>query len=111
MKAARCVRWARLTADLSQRDLAKKTGLPQSTIGRIEAGLVDPRLGTVSRLLRACGYDLEVEPLLGLGIDRTLIAARLALPMAARTAHATEEARQLDLIAKAISKARRRATE
>jgi hypothetical protein len=52
--------------------------VPQSTIGRIEAGTVDPRVGTLSRLLRACGFDLEVEPLLGQGVDRTLIREMLA---------------------------------
>jgi transcriptional regulator with XRE-family HTH domain len=73
MKAARALRWARLTAGLSQRQLAEKSGLPQSTIGRIEAGLVDPRVGTLSKLLRACGYDLEVLERIGIGVDRTLM--------------------------------------
>jgi transcriptional regulator with XRE-family HTH domain len=73
MKAARALRWARLTAGLSQRQLAERSGVPQSTVGRIEAGLVDPRVGTLSRLVRACGYDLEVLARIGLGVDRTLM--------------------------------------
>lgn len=47
---------------LSQRELARRAGVPQSTVGRIEAGLLDPRIGTVERLLRACGMDLAVVP-------------------------------------------------
>lgn len=33
----------------------------------------------MSRLLRACGFDLEAEPLLGLGVDRTQIRERLRM--------------------------------
>jgi predicted transcriptional regulator len=73
MKAARALRWARLTAGLSQRQLAERSGVPQSTVGRIEAGTIDPRMGTLSRLLRACGFDLEVTERIGQGIDRTLM--------------------------------------
>jgi predicted transcriptional regulator len=54
-------------------------GVPQSTVGRIEAGTTDPRASTLSRLLRACGFELEAEPLLGLGVDRTQIRERLSL--------------------------------
>ena len=73
------LRWARRRAGLTQRQLAEKTGVPQSTIGRIEAGATDPRLSTLRRLLRACGFDLEVEPLLGVGVDRTQFPALLAM--------------------------------
>ena len=58
----------------------------RETIGRIEAGLVDPRVGTLSRLLRACRFDLEVEPRLGEGIDRSLIRESLARSPAERIA-------------------------
>ena len=78
MKASRALRWARLTAGLSQRALAAKSGVPQSSIARIEAGTIDPRTGTLDRLLRACGFDLEVEPLLGQGVDRSQIREMLA---------------------------------
>src|SRR5688572_12160719 len=97
MKAARALRWARLTAGLSQRQLAEKSGLPQSTIGRIEAGLVDPRVGTLSKLLRACGYDLEVEEATWLGQDRSQIRDRLALSPTERLRRAPAEARAVEL--------------
>ena len=86
MRAARALRYARRRAGLSQRALASKAGLPQSTVGRIEAGSVDPQFRTLSRLLQACGFDLEVEPLLGIGVDRTLIRACLARSPAERLA-------------------------
>jgi predicted transcriptional regulator len=37
---------ARHRAGLTQRELAERAAVPQSTVGRIEAGLVDPRVGT-----------------------------------------------------------------
>ena len=53
--------------------------MPQSTVGRIEAELIDPRASTLRALLRACGEDLEAVPRLGLGVDRSQIKERLAL--------------------------------
>ena len=60
--AGRMVRHARRRAGLTQRQLAAAAGVPQETIARIEAGRVDPRIGTVDRLLEATGMGLEVMP-------------------------------------------------
>jgi predicted transcriptional regulator len=92
MKAARVLRYARRRAGLSQRELSRKSGVPQSTIGRIESGAVDPRASTVNRLIRACGFDLEVEPLLGQGVDRSQIEECLAVTPAERVERAGREA-------------------
>lgn len=96
MKASRALRYARVKAGLTQRQLAAKTGVPQSTIGRIESGAVDPRMGTLTMLLRACGYDLEVEPRLGIGVDRSQIRALLQLTPEQRIIHATHAANAID---------------
>src|SRR5437667_7863761 len=96
MKASRALRWARLTAGLSQRALDAKSGVPQSSIARIEAGTIDPRIGTLDRLLRACGFDLEVAPLLGQGVDRSQIRERLALSPADRLEGMSEEVQHLE---------------
>lgn len=77
--AARLVRYARRQAGLSQHALAEKAGMLQSVIARIETGKVSPRFETVLKLLRACGSDLEIQPLAGQGIDRTLIREVLRL--------------------------------
>jgi transcriptional regulator with XRE-family HTH domain len=77
--AGRMLRYARRRAGLTQRQLAEKAGIAQETIARIERGRMDPRLNTLDRLLEACGWGLEVEPRLGIGVDRTQIRERLAL--------------------------------
>lgn len=77
--AGRMVRYARRRAGLTQRALSAKAGIPQETIARIERGRVDPRVGTLDRLLEACEYGLEALPRLGIGIDRSQIHALLRL--------------------------------
>lgn len=107
MKAARVLRWARREAGLSQRALAARAGVLQSTVGRIEIGAVDPRCETMSRLLRACGFDLEVEPALGDGVDRSLIREFLSLTPTDRIARLATEARFVHALAEAKPRPRR----
>jgi transcriptional regulator with XRE-family HTH domain len=54
------LRAARGTRKVSQRRLAELAGLPRSTVDRIEAGLTDPRIGTLERLFGAIGYELTI---------------------------------------------------
>jgi hypothetical protein len=61
--------------------------MPQSTVARIELGLMDPRVGTLDRLLRECGMSLEVEPRLGDGVDRTQIRELRKLTPKQRVEH------------------------
>jgi transcriptional regulator with XRE-family HTH domain len=49
---------ARLRAGLTQREVAKRAGKPQSSIARWESGAMQPSLETLRGLLRACGFDL-----------------------------------------------------
>ena len=71
-EAARLLRYARKRAGLSQRALAAKAGVPQSYVARVETSKVDPTVGSLSRLLRACETTLEAMPGSGEGVDRTL---------------------------------------
>lgn len=82
----RMVRYARRRAALTQRQLSAKSGIPQESIARIERGRVDPRVGTLDRLLEACEYGLEALPRLGIGIDRTQFASLLRATPAERLA-------------------------
>jgi transcriptional regulator with XRE-family HTH domain len=89
------VRRARRRIGLSQRQLAEKSGVPQSTVARIETGAVVPRVDTFERLLKACDRSLEVLPRLGIGIDRSLIREMLRLAPAERLRVAAKSAKNL----------------
>ena len=95
MTASRLLRHARRSAGLSQRALAEAAGVPQSTVARIELGRLSPRADTLERLLRAAGRTLSVEPLLGVGIDRTQIHELLRLSPQERLRLAEADARAL----------------
>ncbi|HEU4424385.1 MAG TPA: helix-turn-helix transcriptional regulator [Pilimelia sp.] len=59
---AAALRALRRRADLSQRELAVRAGVPQATIARIESGrAVSPAFRTVERLVRAAGGVLALR--------------------------------------------------
>ena len=86
--AARMMRHARRSRGWTQRELARASGVPQETIARIERGRIDPRVGTLDHLLEACGWGLDLEPRLGIGIDRTVFRSLIAMPDDERLRHA-----------------------
>ena len=91
MQARTMLLEARRGARISQRELSRRSGVPQAAISRIEHGLVSPRIETMDRLLRACGKDLELVVRPGTGLDRTLIRERLRLSVAERAGLAIRE--------------------
>ena len=60
MEAKTLLRTERHCAGLTQRELAERTGVPQSTIARIETGRTDPRASTLNALLIGCGRSMAV---------------------------------------------------
>jgi glycine hydroxymethyltransferase len=61
--AARLIRAARRRADLSQRQLASRSGVPHSAVSRIETGsTAAPRVDTIVKLLRAADHHLAAVP-------------------------------------------------
>ncbi len=101
-EAGRILRYARLRAGLSQRELAAAAGIPQPAIARIERGGTSPRLDTLERLLAATSSKLELMPRLGIGIDRSLIQAQLELTPADRIRAAGVAAQNLAAFTAAI---------
>lgn len=51
----------RRKAGLSQEELARRAGTSQPAVARYESGKSSPSTSTLLRLLRAAGYDLEVQ--------------------------------------------------
>jgi predicted nucleotidyltransferase/DNA-binding XRE family transcriptional regulator len=59
--AAELVRAARSKRGLSQRALAGRTGVSQSTVSAVESGQCQPSVMMLERLLGAAGFRLEVK--------------------------------------------------
>lgn len=52
---------ARVRLNLTQRELAKRAGVAQSTIARIESGRVDPGFESVLRILASIGLEPRIH--------------------------------------------------
>jgi transcriptional regulator with XRE-family HTH domain len=89
------LRYARRRAGLTQRDLARATGVPQPAIARIESGVVTPSVDTLERLLAGAGATIEVAPRPGIGVDRTLIREALGRTPEERVLAAGQAGRSL----------------
>ena len=68
--AGTLLRSARRQAGLSQSDLARRAGVPQSVVSEYEADKRQPALPTLSRLIAATGHELTV------GLERTDTSVR-----------------------------------
>ena len=53
---------ARTQSKLTQRELAQQLGVPQGHISRIERGLIDPRVSTVTQMAYALGLTPMLVP-------------------------------------------------
>lgn len=76
---------SRREGKLSQRDLAKLSGVPQSEISRIETGASNPTYATITALLRPLGKRVQL-------VDDGPITARMVGGDGARTAKRTSPA-------------------
>ncbi|MGH2379064.1 MAG: helix-turn-helix domain-containing protein [Candidatus Limnocylindria bacterium] len=101
MDAPQLLRQARARAGLSQRDLARLSGIPQPMISSIERGLQDPRHSTLERLLRACGQELDLVLKAGEGVDPTQFIPAIGTALRERLAAAAHHAKVLDTIERA----------
>jgi transcriptional regulator with XRE-family HTH domain len=92
---------------MTQRDLARATGVAQPAIARIERGAVSPSIDTLERLLAATGVVLDAVPRLGIGVDRTLIRATLERSPEERILAAGRAALALDVWTRETDRANR----
>lgn len=55
------IRKLRISKHITQKQLAKLTGLSQQHISKIENGLVDPNYATLEKIANALGYKIAWE--------------------------------------------------
>jgi transcriptional regulator with XRE-family HTH domain len=61
MTSGTLIREARLRAGLSQVELAQRSGKDRAQLARWERDVVQPSFETLRELVRACGFDLEMN--------------------------------------------------
>jgi predicted transcriptional regulator len=104
-RASTLIRDVRVTAGLTQTELARRLGTTQSSIARLEAQSANPRVESVARVLGALGLVLRFDAVPAApGIDETMIAANLRRTPAERLATFSASYRNM---AKLVSGARR----
>ena len=52
---------ARENANITQKELAEKTGIYQADISKLERGLGNPSLSTLKRLADGLGMELKID--------------------------------------------------
>ena len=60
-EAIRAVIAARLACNMTQKELAEKTGIRQSNIRRIEHGSASPTIDTLARIAAGLGKQLKID--------------------------------------------------
>ena len=60
-EAIRAVIAARIENNITQEELAQRTGIRHSNISRIESGAVSPTIETLARLASGLGKTLKIE--------------------------------------------------
>jgi transcriptional regulator with XRE-family HTH domain len=85
--AAVLIRDTRRQSGLTQSELARRMGVKQSVIARLEGRRSNPTLATIDRALEAMGHRLEISAVeRPSSIDETLIVSNLRLTPAERLA-------------------------
>lgn len=78
MKTGRLIRDCRRGRGWTQSELAHRLGTPQSAVARWERGAISPRVATLERILRACGFEPKIQLLDQWQVDRDQLCERLS---------------------------------
>jgi transcriptional regulator with XRE-family HTH domain len=73
LDAAALVRESRQIAGLTQGELAERLGTTQSAVSNWERGRDEPRVGTLGRILQACGFEADLTFRRHDDVDRTQV--------------------------------------
>src|SRR5262245_3085118 len=92
-------------ADLTQRELAGKAGTTQSAIARLESGRTRPAFDDVLRLVRLCGFDLDIRLVRRDAAEWMQARALLELSPGERLEQAQRFAQRVDQLREAMKSA------
>ena len=81
------IREARSIAGLTQAQLADAVGTKQSVVSRWERGIDEPRISTLARIFRACGFEADLTFRRHDDVDRSQLALHLSLTPGQRASH------------------------
>jgi transcriptional regulator with XRE-family HTH domain len=98
MDAATMVKTARRRAGLTQRELARRSGVAQPTVSRIESGRMSPTFDTLSALAEAAGMQIAVLERGSGGADIAMVQDLLRMSPAERLTYHTRGARVLERV-------------
>jgi transcriptional regulator with XRE-family HTH domain len=87
LDTAELVRVVRQLAGLSQVELARRVGTKQPTVSRWERGIETPRVDTLARILKACGFEADLRFRRHDDVDRSQIATHLDMSPEGRVAY------------------------
>ncbi len=104
--SADLIREARLRSGLTQAELGRRVGRPQSAIARWESGRVAPSVETLREVIRACGLELWFHLYNYDDSYVPFIERYLELSPAERVRHMVDVAQKMQPLRDAVSKAR-----
>jgi transcriptional regulator with XRE-family HTH domain len=108
MDAPTLVRRARVDAGLTQAQLARRLGVSQAALARLERPGANPTVATLDRVLRAAGRRLDLRlRRTESSVDTTLLREALAMSPAARLAAGERLLADANAIAAAGARSRR----
>jgi transcriptional regulator with XRE-family HTH domain len=106
MTAAALIRRARNEAGLTQEQLARRLGVSQAALARLERSDTNPTIATLDRVLRATGRRLDLRlGRLSHGLDASLLREALTMSPAERIAAAERLLADANAIAAAGARA------
>ncbi|MBB4663800.1 helix-turn-helix transcriptional regulator [Conexibacter arvalis] len=108
MSPSTLVKEARLSAGLTQAQLAERLGTTQPVIARLERADANPTFETVAGVVAATGHRMELRAIpVGLAtVDESLIRAQLALDPAERIRALDRQIATVSLLTRAGARSR-----
>lgn len=108
MTPSTLVREARLSAGLTQAELAQRLGTTQPVVARLERADANPTFETIASAISATGHRFELRaiPVPPSAVDESLIRAQLALTPADRIRALDSQIATMNVLVRAGARAR-----